>query len=80
VFVLTTLFTLSVGPGQTLFAWLTSTPEIRQHKNWFWLYLLISSILYTEFKNLIGRVAQIKELLQERTWKVTPREEEDEKA
>lgn len=72
--VLTTLFTLSVGPGQVLFAWLLAAPEIQRRKSWFWFYLLMTSLFYTEFKNLIARVAQIKELMYERAWKVTPRQ------
>ena len=73
IFVLATLFTFSVGPGQTLFAYIVSAPEIHQHKGWFWFYFLASTIFYTEFKNLIGRVAQLKEIFHERQWKVTPR-------
>lgn len=73
IFVLTSLFTLSVGPWQTLFAWRLAAPEIKERKWWFLSYLLISSIFYTELKNVISRVAQIKELMRERTWKVTPR-------
>ena len=76
VFVLTTLFTLSTGPGQTLFAYLRAAPEIGRHKRWFLGYLVASSLYYTEFKNLLGRVAQLKELFGERVWRVTPREEE----
>jgi CheY-like chemotaxis protein/cellulose synthase/poly-beta-1,6-N-acetylglucosamine synthase-like glycosyltransferase len=74
VFVLTTLFTASVGPGQALFAYLKADHEIKQHKSWFIWYLLFSSLVYTEFKNVIARVAQIKELMGERSWRVTPRE------
>lgn len=73
VFVLTTLFTASVGPGQTLFARRLAVPEIRRQPGWFWRYLLVSSFVYTELKNVIGRVAQVKELMGEREWKVTPR-------
>jgi DNA-binding response OmpR family regulator/cellulose synthase/poly-beta-1,6-N-acetylglucosamine synthase-like glycosyltransferase len=73
IFVLTTLFTLSAGPGQTLFAYLLAVPEIRQHRWWFWRYLIISVLAYTELKNLIARVAQHKEVMRERQWKVTPR-------
>jgi len=76
VFVLATLFTLSVGPGQTLFGYLVAAPEIRQHKRWFCGYLFASSLFYTEFKNLIGRVAQMKEYFNEQQWKVTPRSSE----
>lgn len=73
VFVLTTLFTLSVGPGQTLFAWRLAAPEIRREHRWFWLYLLVASLAYTEFKNTVARVAQLKEFTGQRRWIVTPR-------
>jgi len=73
VFVLTSVFTLSVGPGQALFAYLKSDPEIKRHKGWCWQYLLFSSVFYTEFKNIIARVAQIKEIMGERSWRITPR-------
>ena len=73
VFVLTTLFTLSVGPGQTLFARRLAVPEIRRRGSWFSSYLLVSTLAYTEWKNVIGRVSQVKELVGERQWKVTPR-------
>jgi hypothetical protein len=67
------LLTLSVGPGQTLFAYIKSDKEIKDHKSWFFWYLLFSSLFYTEFKNIIARVAQIKEILGERSWRITPR-------
>lgn len=73
VFVLTTLFTLSVGPGQALFAYRLAAPELRQRRRWFLEYLLVSSFVYTEWKNVIARVAQLKEFAGERAWKVTPR-------
>jgi cellulose synthase/poly-beta-1,6-N-acetylglucosamine synthase-like glycosyltransferase len=73
IYVLTTLFTLSVGPGQTYFAYRLAAPEIREHRRWFLSYLVVSSLFYTEFKNLIARVAQVKELMGDRQWKVTPR-------
>ena len=73
IFVLTTIFTLSVGPGQALFSYLRADDEIKKHKSWFWQYLLFSSVFYTEFKNIIARVAQIKEIMHERSWRITPR-------
>ncbi len=73
IFILTSLFTLSVGPGQALFAYLKSDKDIKQHKSWFWQYLLFSSVFYTEMKNIISRVAQIKEIMGERSWRITPR-------
>ena len=73
LFVMTTLFTLSVAPGQAFFAYLLSEPDIHKHKGWFFFYLIVGSVFYTEYKNIIARVAQMKELFRERHWKVTPR-------
>jgi cellulose synthase/poly-beta-1,6-N-acetylglucosamine synthase-like glycosyltransferase len=73
VFVLTTLFTTSVGPSQTLFAYRNADPTIRAHRRWFLSYLLLATVFYTELKNVIGRVAQVKQLMREQSWKVTPR-------
>ena len=73
VFVLTSLFTLTVGPWQTLFAYRQAHPSIKQHKRWFLTYLVTSSLFYTEYKNVIARVAQVKQAVREKTWKVTPR-------
>jgi cellulose synthase/poly-beta-1,6-N-acetylglucosamine synthase-like glycosyltransferase len=73
VFVLTSLFTLSVGPFQTIFAYRQAHPSIKQHKRWFFDYLVTSSLVYTEYKNVIARVAQVKQVMREKTWKVTPR-------
>lgn len=72
-FALTTVFTLSVGPAQVAFAWRLADPEIRAHPRWFWDYLVISSIGYTEVKNVIARTAHLKEAMREHVWKVTPR-------
>jgi DNA-binding response OmpR family regulator/cellulose synthase/poly-beta-1,6-N-acetylglucosamine synthase-like glycosyltransferase len=73
VFVLLTLFTLSVGPGQVVFAYRLAHQDLRRRSGWFITYLLVASLLYTEFKNIISRVAQIKEVLGDRRWVVTPR-------
>lgn len=73
IFVLTTLFTMSVGPWQTLFAYRQADPEIRSRTRWFWFYLVVSSVFYTEYKNVIARVAQVKHAMRENAWKVTPR-------
>jgi diguanylate cyclase (GGDEF)-like protein len=73
IFVLTSLFTLSVGPGQTFLAYRLAAPEIKQHKGWFWGYLWRASLFYTEFKNTIARVAQIKQMMGEKSWRITPR-------
>jgi len=73
IFVLTTLFTTSVGPGQTLLAHRLAVPELRRHKAWFWAYLLFATLFYTEWKNVIARVAQVKEVMGEKHWKITAR-------
>ncbi len=73
IYVLATLFTLTVAPSQVLFAYVRAVPEHRNHPSWFLLYLFIGSFFYSEWKNLIARVAVIKELMQERAWRVTPR-------
>jgi DNA-binding response OmpR family regulator/cellulose synthase/poly-beta-1,6-N-acetylglucosamine synthase-like glycosyltransferase len=73
IYVLATLFTLSVAPSQVLFAYLRAVPEHRKHPSWFLMYLFIGSFFYSEWKNLIARVAVIKEFMQERAWRVTPR-------
>ena len=73
IFVLTTLFTLSTGPGQTLFAYLLAAPEIRKQKRWFLFYLVVSSLFFTPLKNLVTMVAQVKELMGDRKWNITPR-------
>ncbi len=73
ILVLTTLFTLSTGPGQTMFAYLLAAPEIRKHKRWFLFYLLVSSLFFTPLKNLVTMVAQVKELMGDRKWSITPR-------
>jgi cellulose synthase/poly-beta-1,6-N-acetylglucosamine synthase-like glycosyltransferase len=73
-FLATTVFTASAGPVQTLFAYRLAAPSVRREKRWFWLYLLVSVIAYTEFKNVVARLAQLKELSGERRWIVTPRD------
>jgi cellulose synthase/poly-beta-1,6-N-acetylglucosamine synthase-like glycosyltransferase/GGDEF domain-containing protein len=73
LFVLTTLMTMSTGPIQALFAWRLAEPSVKKHGGWFVFHVLVTSLVYTEFKNVIARVAQIKELSGERSWKVTPR-------
>src|SRR5712692_88129 len=55
IFVLTTIFTLGTGPAQTLLAWRLANRDIRRHAGWFLYYLVMSSLFYTAFKNLIAR-------------------------
>ena len=76
IFVFTTLFVLHIGPAQTWYAYKLADPEIKQHRAWFWGYLLFATVFYTEYKNTIARVSHIKEWVGERSWKVTPRSEQ----
>jgi cellulose synthase/poly-beta-1,6-N-acetylglucosamine synthase-like glycosyltransferase/DNA-binding response OmpR family regulator len=73
IFVATTIFTASVGPGSVWFAYRLAHPDIKKHRSWFWEYLFFSVIIYTEVKNIIGRVAQLKQAMGETSWRVTPR-------
>ena len=73
IFVITTIFTLGTGPAQTALAWRLAHRDIRRHGTWFLYYLVMTSIFYTAFKNLIAIVAQINEAMQQRKWVVTPR-------
>ena len=73
IFVITTIFTIGTGPAQTMLAWRLAHRDIRQHPGWFVYYLLMSSVFYTAFKNLIAVVAQLNEAMQQRRWMVTPR-------
>ncbi len=73
LFVLTTLFTGGVGSIQAVFAYLLAVPDVRRHRSWFVVYALLTAPLYSEFKNAIGRTAQLKQLMGERHWRVTAR-------
>lgn len=72
-FIFTTLFTLSTGPGQAIFTYRLADKQIKERRGWFISYLFVSFFFYTEFKNLMARLAQVKEVMRERAWKVTPR-------
>ncbi len=73
LFVLLSIFTFSVGPAQAIFAYALGNPQVRRHRRWFAMYALHSMLWFGELKNLICRVAQLKELCGERQWRVTPR-------
>lgn len=73
LFVLVTLFVTVSGPLQTLTAWRLATPEIRAHPRWFVGAALANLVFYTEWKNLVNRIAHIKQLRGEHQWVVTPR-------
>jgi cellulose synthase/poly-beta-1,6-N-acetylglucosamine synthase-like glycosyltransferase/CheY-like chemotaxis protein/GGDEF domain-containing protein len=69
-----TLFIFVTGPGQLIFAWMQADKQMRKHPGWFWNYLFMSVLFYSGYKNIIARVANIKEALGERVWRVTPRQ------
>lgn len=73
IFILTSIFTMTTGPLQLLFIRRLAEDSIRKRRRWMWWYLLMTSFAYVEYKNLIARVAQIKEIMGERVWKVTAR-------
>ena len=61
------------GPLQTLAAWRLAAPEIRRHPWWFVGPRIANLLAYTEIKNLVNRVAHLKQLRGEHQWVVTPR-------
>jgi cellulose synthase/poly-beta-1,6-N-acetylglucosamine synthase-like glycosyltransferase len=73
LFVVTTLFTLGTGPGQILFTYRLSDPELKKHPGWFVFYLLTSALFYAGLKNAWNRIAHYKEWRGETAWVVTPR-------
>ena len=73
VFWLTTAFTLTTGPILIAFAYKLGAPEIRERTAWWWQYVFVSVIAYSELKNIIVRVAQIRHILRQDEWVVTPR-------
>ncbi|MGP3928219.1 glycosyltransferase [Streptomyces sp. 8N616] len=73
VCLLATLFTVSAGLVQAAFAWRLAVPELRRRRGWFWRYVLVSTFFYSHFKNMLARLAFLKEALGDRQWRVTPR-------
>ncbi|MGZ4464372.1 MAG: glycosyltransferase [Nocardioides sp.] len=73
LFLLLTLFVTVSGPLQTLTAWRLAAPEMRRHPRWFLVAAIANLLFYTEAKNLVNRVAHLKQLRGEHQWVVTPR-------
>jgi cellulose synthase/poly-beta-1,6-N-acetylglucosamine synthase-like glycosyltransferase len=73
IFALITLLVTVSGPLQTWAAWRLATPEIRRHPRWFVGAAIANMLLYTEAKNVVARVAHLKQLRGEHQWVVTPR-------
>lgn len=66
------LVSLSTTLGQLIFGWLNATATMRRRPWWFLLYLLVGPF-YSEWRNVVSRVAHIRELSRTRDWVVTPR-------
>lgn len=77
-FLFTSLLTVAVSSVQAAFAYVLGAPDIRRHRRWYLSYALLTGPLYSEFKNAIARVSQLKQLLGERHWRVTTRSATDE--
>ena len=73
IFLLATVFITVSGPLQTYAAWRLATPEVRRHGWWFVGAALANLLFYTEAKNVVNRVAHLKQLRGEHQWVVTPR-------
>jgi cellulose synthase/poly-beta-1,6-N-acetylglucosamine synthase-like glycosyltransferase/CheY-like chemotaxis protein len=73
LFLLTTVLTQSAAIGQAYFAYRLAAPELQHKRGWFVSFFFIAFCFFTPLKNLIAMVAQIKEFMRERQWKVTPR-------
>ncbi|MGD9961453.1 glycosyltransferase [Nocardioides sp.] len=73
IFLVVTLFVAASGPMQTLAAWRLAAPEIKAHPWWFVAAGLANLLAYNELKNLVNRIAHLKQLRGEHQWVVTPR-------
>jgi cellulose synthase/poly-beta-1,6-N-acetylglucosamine synthase-like glycosyltransferase len=73
IFLVTLLYVSAVGPIQAVFAWRLAVPELRRRHWWWWQYVLVTGVVFGEFKALVSRAAHLRELLGDRAWQVTPR-------
>jgi len=72
IWIATSAYVVATGPALIFLVYRKADPEVRRTPAWF-LKAMVSSIWYSEFKNLINRVAQLKEAQGEHDWRVTPR-------
>ena len=68
IFVVTMLYVTAVGPVQALFAWRLSVPDLRRRHWWWWQYVLVTGVVFGEFKALVSRAAHLREWLGDRAW------------
>lgn len=73
IFLATTAFTISTGPGQIILAYILARKPMKRRLGWFVEYLFVSTFFFSPFKDALSRIAHVKEAMGERVWKVTPR-------
>lgn len=73
LFVVTSLFTLGIGPGQIIFIYILADRQLKKNATWFWFYLVTSTFFYAGLKNAWNRIAHFKQWRGETTWVVTSR-------
>jgi cellulose synthase/poly-beta-1,6-N-acetylglucosamine synthase-like glycosyltransferase len=76
LWIATSVLTLGAGLFRAGVAYRLGAPELRRRPGWLAFYLLAEPLFYAPLKNLIVRMAQIREMLGEKPWKVTPRDVE----
>lgn len=73
LFVVTSLFTLTTGPGQIAFIYRLSDPQIRSRGSWYVFFVVATTLFYGGAKNAWARIAHLKQALGESAWVVTTR-------
>jgi cellulose synthase/poly-beta-1,6-N-acetylglucosamine synthase-like glycosyltransferase/GGDEF domain-containing protein len=73
LWIATSVVTMSAGVFRALVAYRLGVPGLRPRPGWVAFYLLAEPLFYAPLKNFIARTAQIREMLGEKPWKVTPR-------
>jgi cellulose synthase/poly-beta-1,6-N-acetylglucosamine synthase-like glycosyltransferase len=72
LFIGTSIFTTSIGPLTVLATYFFAHKSVR-NPWWFLQFLFFSLFFYTDLKNIICRVALVKQFIGESGWRVTPR-------
>ncbi|CAB9529325.1 Poly-beta-1,6-N-acetyl-D-glucosamine synthase [Seminavis robusta] len=72
LFITSSIYTSVIGPITVLVTFGLAHPSLKKPW-WFVIYAFFSVLFYTELKNVICRVALIKQIFGETGWRVTPR-------
>lgn len=72
LFIASSVFTTSIGPITVIATYGLAHPSLRKPW-WFIQFLFFSLFFYTDLKNIICRVALVKQIFRETGWRVTPR-------